>query len=459
MLPRYLLLYFASFSLAADTAIRANYPASDLRELSQEDLVELDEFLSRVQQVLHPKDTVVDKLESVQAPFARLVAKLANVPPAKPLHRLTRKVRKNDEAFVALDDVAAAADSLAAEQRESYLSMRLLLDALFGIEDVDSDGESGSDSDSDSDEEDAEEEEEEEEVKEDEEGDEEEADEGEEGEEEEGEAGEDGEEGDAVDGGEGETGEGAEEDLDDYDWFYRIFGSKDRGARAAVTKNPGVASLELAALAKRPRAVNRAVKRVVAAQAGEAQFKAATTQPATTATAEPVKTEPATTKSTGQPTSTKLEEARPSAKSKSKSKSKSKTKTLSAEHVKSETAGSTSTSLLTVHSSTKVIVPSPTPTLAYVESSSVVEPSSVALESSTLKVEYSVPEETPVPEQAVPEETAPAIVGPEESDACNLTFGNWSWACAPTTSAGTPGWSAALFVVVGATALFAIFLV
>lgn len=431
MLPRFLLLYFVSFSLAADTAAKADLPASDLRKLSHEDLVELDEFLSRVQQVLHPKDTVVDKLESVQAPFARLVAKLASVPPVKPLHRLTRKVRNGDDAFAAQDDVAAAADTLLADQRESYLSMRLILDALFGMEDGESDGESGSDSDdSDSDEEeDADEEEEEEE--------------GEDGEE--AEDGEEGEDGEEVEGGEdGEEVEGGEEDLDDYDWFYRIFGSKDKGARAAVDKAPGVASLEIAALAQRSRAVHRAVQPRAESAKSEAKSEAPAKSTAPATSSAPTKTTEAA-KSTA-----------PSSKLETRTKRKS---SLSAapesKHVAPTTSAlpvaSTSESPVTPTTTTSPSTPVPT-SLAYVKPSTSVEP-----ESSTLKLEYAVPEETPAPEQTVPEETAPVIVGPEESDACNLTFGNWSLACAPTTSGSARQLSVVLAAAVAATTLFAIF--
>lgn len=449
MLPRCLLLYFLSFSLAAETAAKADYPASDLRKLSEEDLLELDEFLSRVQQVLHPKDTVVDKLESVQAPFARLVAKLANVPPVKPLHRLTRKVRNGDDAFVAQDEVAAAADSLLADQRESYLSMRLILDALFGMEDVESDAESGSDTDdSDSDdEEDGEEEEGEDED----EGEEEELDDGDD------DAGDD----DAGDGeagegeaGEGETGEGddaeegEEEDLDDYDWFYRIFGSKSKGARAAVDKAPGVASLELAALAKRSLAVNRAVNRGVA-QRADLHAKPGETSDA--------KSEPSA-----------LIEPKPESSTHQTSKHAEPTpKSLTVPTPLAAPAillSSQTTSVPALYSKTVKTSATYHSSSVYVE-----EPKSVATESFSLTLVYAAPEETPqpetaapdqiVPEETVPEESVPVIFGPEESAVCNLTFGNWSWACAPTSSGSARSWSVALVVAVSAATLFAIFLV
>ncbi|KAF5209772.1 hypothetical protein E0198_004083 [Clavispora lusitaniae] len=202
MLPRSLLLCFVSVAFAADASVKnADLPLSDLRKLSQEDLVELDEFLSRVQQVLHPKDTMVDKLGAAQAPFARLVAKLGAVPP---VHRLSRKI-KGDE--FSAGEVSAQADSPEdlAQQRQTYSSMRSILDVLFGMEDgVDSDADSD-DSDSDDN------------------------------------ADSDAELSDAdaadddVDDDADADGDLSDDDLDDYDWFYRIFGTtKDgKGARAA----------------------------------------------------------------------------------------------------------------------------------------------------------------------------------------------------------------------------------
>ncbi|OVF09647.1 hypothetical protein A9F13_04g01276 [Clavispora lusitaniae] len=221
MLPRSLLLCFVSVAFAADASVKnADLPLSDLRKLSQEDLVELDEFLSRVQQVLHPKDTMVDKLGAAQAPFARLVAKLGAVPP---VHRLSRKI-KGDE--FSAGEVSAQADSPEdlAQQRQTYSSMRSILDVLFGMEDgVDSDADSD-DSDSDDN------------------------------------ADSDAELSDAdaadddVDDDAEADGDLSDDDLDDYDWFYRIFGTtKDgKGARAAVDEaTPKVGSLELQAQAQR----------------------------------------------------------------------------------------------------------------------------------------------------------------------------------------------------------------
>lgn len=435
MLPRCLLLYFLSFSLAAGTAAKADFPASDLRKLSEEDLVELDEFLSRVQQVLHPKDTVVDKLESVQAPFARLVAKLANVPPVKPLHRLTQKV-KADQEFSDQKEVAAAAEMLLEDQRESYLSMRLLLDALFGLEDVESDAESGSDSeDSGSD------------------------DEGEdEGEDDEADEDEDAENGAGEDDTEAGTGDGGlgDEDVDDYDWFYRIFGSKAKGAVAAVEKAPEVASLELAALARRSSGANQARNRVMAQ--AESPFKSPEAEDTklvdtkVSLSHEPTLTEESPTKFS--PTETWATET-PTTKIQS-------TETLSTEIAPAPILSAPILSRYTKSSSTTAVSTTRIPAS---ESTVAKEPKLVSPESSTLKLQFSVPQETGVPEdlsspkETVPEEAVPVITGPAESDACNLTFGNWSWDCAPLTSSSARNWSLASALALVATTLLAIFVV